>query len=192
MKTMRLLCCFFTALLSLSMPMSPSASAQNTKEQEKIIVAEFLRECREASVKKIEQSRRQSENYTFKSRKTLREQSKNGAGDERSEVYEVYPAPLRRSRGGRRIKLSVLIEKDGKPVSTERIEKGRLKVGQDLERFERESDPITESMFEKPDSMAWFDFSVIKNAIVMPFANEKIDFRGDEFFDKCEGARSSI
>lgn len=188
MKTMRLLCCFFIALPALSTPIWPSASAQNAKEQsvEKINVAEFLRECREASLKKIEESRRQLENYTFKSRKTWREQSKNGAGDEHSEVFEVYPTPFRSSRGGGRFKLSVLIEKDGKPVSPERIEKERLKVGRDLERFERESDPITEPLSGKPDSMAWFNFSVYKNVMAMPFANERIEFRGDEFFDKLE------
>jgi len=186
MKTMRLLCYFFIALSPLSTKMWPSASGQNAKEQEKINVAEFLRECREMSVKKIEESWRELENYTFKSRKTRRGQSRNGADDEHSEVFEIYPAPLRRSRGGRRFKMGALIEKDGKPVSPERIGKERLKVGRNLERFERESDPITEPLSVKPDSMAWFSFSVIKNVMAMPFANERIDFRGDEFFDKCE------
>ncbi|MGH9767513.1 MAG: hypothetical protein ACREAB_08785 [Blastocatellia bacterium] len=185
MKTMRLLCCFFIALSSLSTRMWPSASGQNAKEQsaEKINVAEFLGECREVSVKKIEESRRQLENYTFKRRKIRRERSRNGASDEHSEVFEVYPPPFRRSRGGRRFKTSVLIEKDSKPVSPERIEKERLKVGRSLERFERESNPITEPLVVKPDSLTWGNFSVIIN---MPFTSKRVDFRGDELFDKCD------
>ena len=188
MKTMLLLCCFFIALSLLSTRTWPSALGQNAKEQsvEKINVAEFLRECREMSVKKFEESRRQLENYTFKTRKTRREPSKNGAGNEHSEVFEIYPPPFRKRRGGRRFNSSVLIEKDGKTVSPERIEKERLKVGRNLERFEHESDPITEPLVVKPNSMAWFSFSVIKNVIAAPFVNKRIDFHGDEFFDKCE------
>jgi hypothetical protein len=185
MKTMRLLCCFFIALISLSTPGWPSAFAQSAKEQsaEKINIADFLSECREASLKKIEESRRQLENYTFKSRKTRREQSKNGAGAEHYEVFEVYPLPLRKRRSGKDFKTGVLIEKDGKPVSHERIEKERLRVGRNLERFERESDPVTEPLVAEPGAIDWLSFSVTLN---MPFANKRVDFRGDEFFNKCE------
>jgi len=189
MKTMRLLCCFFIALAPLSTRMWPTVSGQEAKVQsvETLNVAGFLRECREESVKKVEESRRQSGNYAYKRRKAWREQSKNGA-DEHSEVFEVYPLPFRKLRAGERFKLDseVLIEKDGKPVSPERIEKERLKVGRNLERFERASDPMTESLFKKPDSMAWFSFDVNKKVIAMPFANERIEFQGDEFFDQCE------
>src|SRR5262245_19236289 len=189
MKIMRLLCGFFIALSPLSTRMWPSVSGQNARVQsvEIINVAEFLRECSEVSVKKVEESRRQLGNYTYKARKTWREQSRNGA-DEHSEVFEVYPPPFRKWRAGGRFKLDsdVLIEKDGKPVSPERIEKERLKVGRDLEKFERASDPFTEPLFKKPDSMAWLSFFVYKNVIAMPFANERIVFLGDEFFEKCE------
>lgn len=189
MNTMRPLCCFFIALAPLSTRMWPSVSGQNAKVQsvEIINVTEFLRECREESVKKVEESRRQLGNYAFKWRKTWREQSRNGP-DEHSEVFEVYPPPFRKWRAGERFKLDsdVMIEKDGKPVSRERIEKERLKVGRNLERFERASDPYTDPLFKKPDSMAWFSLGVHKNVIAMPFANERIEFLGDEFFDQCE------
>ncbi|MGH9831869.1 MAG: hypothetical protein ACREBD_33710 [Blastocatellia bacterium] len=189
MKTKRLLCCLSIFLLSLSSLPWPSASAQNAKRDqsvENIDIAEFLRECRVASAKKIAESNRQLENYTFKVRKAYSKQSKSGELEEHSEVAEVYPPPFRTPRGGGRFKSSVLIEKDGQPVSPERVEKERLKVGRNLEKFERESDPITELPPAKPDSMAWFSFSVVKNVIAMPFANERTDFRGDEFFDQCE------
>jgi hypothetical protein len=183
MKTMRLLCCFLIGLTSLSIQAWPSASAQSAKEQEKINIADFLRECREASLKKVEESRRQLENYTFKTRKTRREQSRNGPGAEHYEVFEVYPLPFRKRRGGGDFKTRVLIEKDGKPVSPERIEKERLKIGRNLEKFERESDRIAELPVAGPGATAWLNFSVI---LIMPFANKKVDFRGDEFFDNCE------
>lgn len=184
MDTTRQLSLFFIVQLSLSTPVWPSASAQDAKEQsvEKINVVEFLRECRESSLKKAEESRRQSENYTFKWRKTRRERSKSGA-DEHSEVFEIYPPPFRKWRGGGSFKFGVLIEKDGKPVSPERIEKGRLKVGRNLERFERESDSISEPPVAVSDSMAWFSFGVHLN---VPFVSKKVDFRGDEFFDKVK------
>jgi hypothetical protein len=189
MKTKRLLCCLSIVLLSLSALPWPSASGQDAKKDqsvENINVAEFLRECREASAKKIAESSRQLENYTFKARKTYRKQSRNGKDEGHSEVAEIYPLPFRKPQGRGRIRNSVLIEEDGKPVSPERIEKERLKVGRNLEKFERESDPITEPPPAKPGSMAWLSFSVVKNVIAMPFANERIDFRGDEFFDQCE------
>ncbi|MCI0524524.1 MAG: hypothetical protein L0Y75_04595 [Acidobacteria bacterium] len=189
MKTKRLLCCLSIVLLSLSSLPWPSASGQNAKQDqfvENIDITKFLRECREASAKKIAESNRRLENYTFKVRKTYGKQSKSGKFEEHSDIAEVYPPPLRTPRGKGRFKSSVVIEKDGKPVSSASVEKERLKVGRNLEKFERESDPIMEPPPAKPGSMAWFSFSVVKNVIAMPFASERIDFRGDELFDQCE------
>jgi hypothetical protein len=189
MKTKRLLCCLPIVLLSLSSLPWPSALRQNAKQDQlvkNIDIAKFLRECREASAKKIVESNRQLENYTFKVRKAYSKQSKSGEFEGHSEVAEVYPPPFRTLRGGGRFKSSVVIEKDGKLISPERVEKERLKVGRNLEKFERESDPITDAPPAKPGSMSWFSFSVVKNVMAMPFANERVDFRGDEFFDQCE------
>src|SRR5574341_680484 len=175
MKTNRLLCCLSVFLLPLSSLPWPSASGQNAKQDqsvENIDIAKFLRECREASAKKVAESNRQLENYTFKMRKAYSKQSKSGKFEEHSEVAEVYPPPFRTPRGGGRFKSSVLIEEDGKPISPERIEKERLKVGRNLEKFERETDSVNEPPPVKPGSMAWFSFSVVKNVIAMPFANE--------------------
>jgi hypothetical protein len=181
---------FFIVLPPLSIRACPSVSGQNAEKQsiEKINVTEFLRECREVSVKKAEESRRRLESYTFKTRKTLRKQSRNGGDSSYSEVFEVYPPPFRKRRGGEPFDTRVLIEKNGKPVSPERIEKERLKVGRDLEKFGREPDPIMDSspMSMKPGSTDWFNISVNKIVRIMPFANERIEFLGDEFFDKCE------
>jgi hypothetical protein len=188
MKTKRLFCYLPIVLLSLSSLTWLSASGQSAKQDQSVAnidIAEFLRECREASAKKITESNRQLENYTFKVRKAYSKQSKSGKDEGHSEVAEVYPLPLRKPRGSGRFRNSVLIEENGRPVSPGRVEKERLKVGRNLEKFERDSDPVTEPP-AKPGSMAWFSFSVVKNVIAMPFANERVDLRGDEFFDRCE------
>jgi hypothetical protein len=79
----------------------------------------------------------QFENYTFKTRRVIREKEGDGKVNEESEVNEIYlPAWGLRYKRGRRI--TVLIEKNGKPLAPEKIEKERLKLGKTLERYDKE------------------------------------------------------
>lgn len=139
MKTMRLLCCFFIVLSPLSTRMWPSASAQTASDQSGRItnIAELLREAETRSCQIRREQAPQYENYSYKTRYVIREKERDGKIREDSAVHEIYTPPWgRRHLSGRRV--NVLIEKNGKPVAPEKIEKERLKAGKNLERYEKE------------------------------------------------------
>ena len=139
MKTARMFSCFLIALLALSAQICPLASAQNTKEQsiEIINIAELLREAEMKSCQILQERASQLENYTFKTRRVIRQKERDGKIKEESEVHEFYPYAWGISYRRRR-NIRVLVEKNGKPVAPEKVEKERLKVGKNLERYDKE------------------------------------------------------
>ncbi|MCI0391572.1 MAG: hypothetical protein MOB07_22750 [Acidobacteria bacterium] len=139
MKKMRLLCCFIIALSPLSTRTAPSASGQDAMDQrvEIINIPELLREAETRSCQILQERAPQFENYTYKTRRVTREKERDGKVKEESEFHENYPYAWGISIKRRR-NISVLIEKNGKPVAPEKIEKERLKVGKNLERYDKE------------------------------------------------------
>src|SRR5262245_1487952 len=139
MKTIRLLSCFFIALAPLSTGVWLSASGQDAKAQSDGMInfVDLLREAQTKSCQILQERAPQFENYTFKTRRVVRQKGRDGKVSEESEVHEIYPPAwgLRYKRGRR---VHVLIEKNGKPVAPEKIENERLKVGKNLERYDKE------------------------------------------------------
>ena len=179
MKTLRLLCCLFIALSPLSTRMWPSVSGQNAKDQsvEIINIAELLREAEMRSCQILQERAPQYENYTYKTRRVTRDKERDGKVKEESEVHEIYVPPWgHRHKNGRRE--SVLIEKNGKPVAPEKIEKDRLKVGKNLERYDKEP--------RQPRQIDRSEYGVAFRRI-NPFGNGPIvGLRVSEVIEQCE------
>jgi hypothetical protein len=74
--------------------------------------------------------------YSYKWRKVVRQTKSNGETEVKSETYEVY---LPRYWGKRMKGEKVLIEKDGKYVPREKVEKKRLKARKKMEKKNRSS-----------------------------------------------------
>jgi sulfur carrier protein ThiS len=76
--------------------------------------------------------------YSYKWRKLIRRTKGNGTTEVKSETYEVY---LPRYWGKKMKGEKVLLEKNGKYVPREKVEKKRLKARKKMEKKNRSSDP---------------------------------------------------
>jgi hypothetical protein len=121
--------------------------------------------------------------YTFKWRKIWREADKEGKVKEKSELAELfYPSKCRVKKCR---SVNIELEKDGKPVSAEKIERERIKTGEKLERQENEKEAQTLPL-KRDYPLNWMRFAYY---IHRPFESEpkiiiKID--GQEILEKCE------
>lgn len=120
-------------------------------------------------------------NYTYKFRKIWRETGKDGRIAEKSEVYEIFPPP--KCRGKKCRNVTVMLEKNGRAISVDKIEKQRRQAGEQLEKLENDekAKPLPSNQ-----NLNWLRFSYFDRD---PFADEariivKID--GQELLQKCE------
>lgn len=122
-------------------------------------------------------------NYTYKWRKVWRKADKNGKTEEKSELYEQFFPTKCRFKKCRRV--TVLLAKDGKSLTAEKIEKQRAKAGEKLERIEgdAQAQPIASNQNVQ---LHWMKFGYW---IRRPFSSEQkviVLIDGQEILEKCE------
>jgi hypothetical protein len=146
-------------------------------------ISALLGESVKKSNQNWEKMSRQYENYTFKWRRVLRKRDGEGKFKEESAVYEVFIPNVRCwTKECRRA--VVLLEENGKPLSPERIEKERLKVGKKLEKAEREAEELRATA---PVNLNWMRFYVHFKEFVGKGAYVLLD--GQEILEKCDFSR---
>lgn len=126
--------------------------------EEALNIPTLLREAIEKTGESFKRSRQSIADYTYKRRRTIRHTEKDGKVAVESETLEAYlPSNWQRMRNPKAV--WVMIEKDGKPVSHEKVEKERLKAGKKLEKYEQSTDLI-DSEPGGYDARHWASFNI--------------------------------
>jgi hypothetical protein len=99
-------------------------------------ISSLIREVKYNTEEQSILSMRGVTNYTYKWRKVVRRMKDDGTTEVKSETYEVY---LPRYWGKRMKGEKVLLEKNGKYVPREKVEKKRLKARKKMEKKNRSS-----------------------------------------------------
>lgn len=132
----------FPLFLLLLLTFQPS-SIQQQSPSEQIDIPVLLRESEQNTNQNCVKTLARLSDYTYKARWIKREQRKDGTVEEESSAWEYYVPDLKKARArNRRVRTSVLIEKNGRPLAPDKIEKERRKVAERLVKDEeRPPDP---------------------------------------------------
>lgn len=129
-------------LLLLLLTFQPSFIQQQLPS-EQINIPALLRESAQNTNQNCVKTLARLSDYTYKARWIKREQRKDGTVEEESSVQEYYVPDLKKARArNRQVRTSVLIEKNGRPIAPDKIEKERREVAERLIKDEeRPPDP---------------------------------------------------
>jgi len=161
--------------------MNASVDAQQNQDIQKDI-EQLLRESQVTGREGLQKYLDEAGNYTYKWRKIVRRKDSNHKLREESEVYEVYPPALRHKVKMNRGRLAALIEKNGKPVPADRIEKDRLKIGKRLESYQTDDQRSKEPRPEITCGSC-LQFSVWQKT---PMTSRSVAVSSDELIEKCD------
>ena len=156
-----------------------SGFAQNSE----IDIPELIQEAKQKSDGNWRKMIANYRSYTYKRREIWREGKKDGKVVEKSELVEFFFPSKCRVR--KCYPVEITLEKDGKQISAEKIEKERIKAGEKLERIENNKQAQTPLLkLDTPTHWMFFYY-----ALRRPFNSEpklliKID--GKEILEKCE------
>lgn len=141
-------------------------------------VAALVREARERSDHNWAAYAARRNEYTFKWRKTWRGADGKGRVKEKSETVELYipRCPNRKCEN-----VWITLEKDGKVVAAEQVERERRKAGRKLEREESRGG---EAAADRPSQPYWLQFVYYTRGMFVEDRSVKID--GPEILEKCE------
>jgi hypothetical protein len=179
---LRSLCCAFVLLVVSEFAYSQGAPTQKWQADETDLRA-LISESKRKSDQNWEAMSGHYSAYSFKWRRVVREKDGKGKLNEESKLYEVY-APTAGCWTKKCRREVVLLEENGKLVAPERIEKERLKVGEKLEKAEREVQAPAPLPFNAPSNRNWMRFFVRYNH----FAKKDIFYLldGQEILEKCD------
>lgn len=149
--------------------------------EEALNISTLLREAIEKTGESLKRSRQRIADYTYKRRKTVRHIEKDGKIVVESETLEAYlPSNWQRMRKPKAV--WVMIEKDGKPVSQEKVEKERLKAGRKLEKYERSAD-LFDNEPAGQNALHWGAFNIWKPG---PLRRRGVRFDTQPILDSCQ------
>ncbi|HEX8888365.1 MAG TPA: hypothetical protein VF779_04270 [Pyrinomonadaceae bacterium] len=171
--------CLAGVFLLAAHALSFGQQATLPKSSEEIDVPALLRESKERSDRNWELMLRRYADYSLKRRRTLRETNAKGEVKEESQLYEIF-IPTNCKERIRCNAVLILLEKDGKPVSPDKIEKARLEAGKRLEKNERETENQNTQQAGGP---SWMRFSVNFHH---PGGDQRVMLDGQEILEKCE------
>ena len=130
---------FFLLILLVFQP----SSIQQPSSSEQVDIPALLRESEQNTNQNCVKYLARLSDYTCKVRFIKREKRKDGTVEEESKTWEAYAPDLKKARArDRRARMAVLIEKNGKAIAPDKIEKERRKVAESLGKDEeRPPDP---------------------------------------------------
>lgn len=173
--------CLMILLLAVPLEFAHSHRAQERQADDTDLRA-LINESIRKSHQNWEAMSSQYSAYSFKWRRIVREKNVSGKLSEESKLYEVY-APTAGCWAKKCKREMVLLEEDGKPVAPERIEKERLKVGEKLEKVERENQEPARLQANAPGNRNWMRFVVRYNYFT---GTDTYLLDGQEILEKCD------
>lgn len=123
-------------------------------------------------------------NYTYKARQILREVDKQSRIKETSQLYEMYfptKCPIKKCRI-----VYVLLEKNGKPLTADKIEKSRAKASEKLQNLEADKKARELSAEPPPSRLVWMKFGYYVRSPDSEIYKIVVWLDGQEILEKCE------
>jgi len=140
----------------------------------------------EVKIKSDENWRRvnvETVNYVFKVRQIWREAGKESRIKEKSELYELYipvKCPAKKCRV-----VTVLLEKNGKPLAADRVEKSRAKASEKIQDLETDKQ-ARELPAEQPSRLVWMKFGYYVRRPNSARYETVVRLDGQEILETCE------
>lgn len=119
--------------------------------------------------------------YTFKWRKSYREKDGKGRVKERSELAELF---VPRCPPGACRPAWIVLERDGRPVAADKVERERRRAGERLEKEERRGRVESAEGGAGRPRTNWLQFTYFTKGMFVEDRSVKID--GPEILEKCE------
>lgn len=177
----RILCLVVTCILTATA--GQAQDARQAEDASEIDVPALLRDVARVSIENRKMHARRYSAYGFMHRRVHRQKNRKGEIKENVVVEEVANPDLRAI--GKMVRSYVTVEKNGKPVSGEKVTKERVKMGERLDKVERGAQPSQEKLRE-------LDERIERTWATMPFVTNRKDVGRDvwietaEFFAGCE------
>lgn len=161
-----------------------AAASAFSQVKDSIDIPKLLNEVKIRSDENRRKVNAETINHTYKARRILREVDKKSQIKETSQLYEMYfpvKCPVKKCRI-----VYVLLEKDGKPLSADKIEKSRAAASERIQDWEADKKARELAAEPPPTKLVWMKFGYYVRQPDSKIYKTVVWLDGQEILEKCE------